>query len=89
MIIKVRLFGYLAKYCNKNSLKEFELNVPENSKPGDLFKLLGIPEKEVMLVINPGEKEKVLTSTGAYDSQLGIELRTDDRVWVYPFLDGG
>lgn len=89
MIIKVRLFGYLAKHCSKDPFKEFEFSLPENSKPEDLLELLGIPEKEILLVVNPGEKEKVLTINDAHDKQNRIELKTNDTIWIYPFLDGG
>jgi hypothetical protein len=89
MIIKVRLFGYLAKHCGKDPFKEFEFGLLENSKPEDLLKLLGIPEKEVLLVVNPGGKEKVLTVNDAHDKQDTIELRNYDTIWIYPFLDGG
>jgi hypothetical protein len=89
MIIKVRLFGYLAKHCSKDSLKEFEFSLPENSKPEDLLELLGIPGKEIMLVINPGGEEKVLTINDAHDKQTKNQLKTDDTIWIYPFLDGG
>jgi len=89
MIIKVRLFGYLAKDCGKDPFKEFEFSLPENSKPKDLLKLLGVLEKEIMLVINPGGGEKVLTINDAHDKQKKIELKTNDTIWIYPFLDGG
>lgn len=89
MIIKVQLFGYLAKHCGKDPLKEFEFSLPENSKPADLLKLLDISEKEILLVFNPGENEKVLTLNDAHDEQNRIELKTNDRIWIYPFLDGG
>jgi hypothetical protein len=89
MMIKVRLFGYLAKHCGKDPFKEFEFSLPENSKPEDLLKLLGIPGKEIMLVINPGGAEKVLTINDAHDKQTKNQLRTNDTIWIYPFLDGG
>jgi len=89
MIIKVRLFGYLAKDCGKDPFKEFEFSLPENSKPEDLLKLLGILEKEILLVVNPGGDEKVLTISDAHDKQTRIQLKTNDRIWIYPFLDGG
>ncbi|MFH1349674.1 MAG: hypothetical protein ABII26_01935 [Pseudomonadota bacterium] len=89
MIVKVRLFGYLAKYCKKDSFEEFEFTVPENSKPKDLLRLLGIPEGEIMMVINPGEKEKVLIVHETYGIQEQNKIEPNDKIWVYPFLDGG
>ncbi len=89
MIIKVRLFGYLAKYCKKGPFEEFEFAVPEGSTPGDLLKLLGIPGAEIMFVINPGEKERVLIINAACDTEKKIGIKANDRIWVYPFLDGG
>jgi hypothetical protein len=89
MIIKVRLFGFLAKHCGKNPFNEFEFSLPENSNPKDLLELLRIPEKEILVLINPGGDEKVLTINDAHDKQIKIQLRTNDRIWIYPFLDGG
>lgn len=89
MIIKVRLFGYLAKHCGKDPFNEFEISLPGDSKPEDLLKLLGIPEKEILLVVNPGGREKVLTVSDVHDKQTKIELKTNDTIWIYPFLDGG
>jgi len=89
MLVSVRVFGYLARYCDKGSLEEFVLDLPENSKPRDLLKLLGIPEREVMLVVNPGAREKVLTINDVCGKRNRIPLKANDTIWIYPFLAGG
>lgn len=89
MLVSLRLFGYLAQYCDKGSSEEFVLDIPENSKPRDLLKLLGIPEREVMLVVNPGAKEKVLTINEVCGKGNRIPLKANDTIWIYPFLAGG
>jgi len=30
-----------------------------------------------------------LTINDAHDKQKKIELKTNDTIWIYPFLDGG
>jgi sulfur carrier protein ThiS len=90
-MVQVKLFGYLKDFSKKVSKKgeEFGLTIPEDSSIKDLLRLLGIPEKELMLVINPGEKEKVLTIDDAYNTWREIILEPKDKIWIYPFLDGG
>ncbi len=87
MILRVRLFGYLAESHRKDPLEEFEFIVLENSTVENLLNMLGIPHEEVILVINPGEKERVLIAADRLANELF--LRPNDRIWIYPFLDGG
>ena len=92
MIVNVRLFGYLRRFCKQTSSKEIEFKfaIPENSTPRNLLELLGIQkEKEIMLVINPKEQEKVLLFQDISSTGKEIELRENDTIWIYPFLDGG
>ena len=70
-------------------MEEFELDIPENSKLKDVLKLLGIPEKEIILVVNPGPKEKVLTIINGFADRNTITLKGNDKVFLYPFLPGG
>ena len=89
MVVNVRLFGYLTEYSGKGSLEEFTLDIPENSRPRDLLKLLGIPKKEIILVINPGARETVLAISESCADKGEVTLKVNDTVWIYPFLDGG
>jgi hypothetical protein len=89
MLVSVRVFGYLVQYCDKGSSEEFVLDIPENSKPMDLLRLLGIPEREVMLVVNPGAKEHVLAINDVCENRNTIPLKANDTIWIYPFLAGG
>jgi hypothetical protein len=91
MMVRVRLFGYLKDSCKEISKREeeFGLTIPEDSTVRDLLRLLGVLEKELMLVINPGKKEKVLTIDDAYQTWKEVILEPEDTIWIYPFLDGG
>jgi len=84
--MKIRFFGYLVDQAEKNPSTEIELVLPGNPNLKDLLKRLGISEREILLVINPGKNEKILVINN--DSEK-IELNQNDRVWIYPFLDGG
>jgi sulfur carrier protein ThiS len=92
MIVNVRLFGDLRTYCKQVLLekKELKFTVPENSTPKTLLELLGIPEKEeIILIINPRKKEKILSNNEIYRARKEIELKDDDIIWIYSFLEGG
>jgi len=73
MIVHLSLFGYLRDEYRKDPgrEKEFAVTLPEGSTVGDLLGYLAIPQRELMLVINPEEREKVLTindAQGAWES---------------------
>lgn len=91
MKIHVRQFGYLKerRVHGVRKPEEMELSLPEDSTIKDLLKMLDIPEKELFLVVNPGEKERVFIISDEKDASKTFELMKNDRVWIYPFLDGG
>jgi len=91
MKIHVRQFGYLKerRVHGVRKPEEMELSLPEDSTIKDLLKMLDIPEKELFLVVNPGEKERVFMISDEKDASKTFELMKNDRVWIYPFLDGG
>lgn len=91
MMVEVRLFGYLRDRGRGESRqgREFQMILPEESTVRDLLSLLEIPGRELMLVINPGEKEKVLIIDKSQDAWEKTALKENDKTWIYPFLDGG
>ena len=78
MNVRVRVFGYLKEYCKKPSLNDLRVTVAEKATAKDLLKSLNILEEEVILLIND-----------VYSHQKEKELKENDMVWIYPFLDGG
>jgi len=91
MIVHLSLFGYLRDEYRKDPgrEKEFAVTLPEGSTVGDLLTHLAIPQRELMVVINPGVKENVLVINDAQGAWKRTPLQENDRVWFYPFLDGG
>jgi hypothetical protein len=87
--MKIRFFGYLAEQAKKDPSTEFELALPGELNLKDLFEGLGISEREILLVINPGKNERILMINNDSDFSKKIGLNHNDRVWIYPFLDGG
>jgi len=79
MMIKVRVFGYLKKYCHRDASQALECVLPEPATGKDLLDLLGIPPTEdLILMVNNGNargKE--------------ILLHEDDEISIYPYLGGG
>jgi len=79
MMVKVRVFGYLKKYCNRETSKPFECVLPEHATGKDLLTLLGFPaEEDLILVVNNvnAQKKEIL-------------LHEQDEVFIYPYLGGG
>lgn len=78
MKVRVKVFGYLRRYCNQESSREFAVPLPENATAKDLLESLSIPENE----------EMILLINNAY-SQKERALQENDEVLVYPFIGGG
>lgn len=78
MNVRVRIFGYLKKYCKKPSPSVLQVTVAEKATAKDLLKCLNISEEEVILLIND-----------VYCHQKERELKENDMVWIYPPFDGG
>jgi|GEM_PF-6729263 len=91
MVVWIRLFGYLNNCLKRLSKqnRDFEIEIMENSTIENLLKQLGIPPRELILVINPGERERILIIDGKKMDWKGVILQKNDRIWIYPFLDGG
>ncbi len=90
MIIWVKLFGYLKKFTKKKIEGEngFEISLPEDSTIGNLLDQLAISPKQLIVVINPGEDEKVLALNGE-ESWRSFKIKEKDKIFIYPFYDGG
>jgi len=73
----VRVFGHLKKYYQRDSSSEFKWTTPRNTTVKDLLDSLGISE-EVIILIND-----------EHTHHREVVLRENDRVWIYPPLDGG
>jgi molybdopterin converting factor small subunit len=79
MMVKVRVFGYLKKYCSRETSKPFECALSEHATGRDLVALLGLPaEEDLILVVN---------NVNAQDKE--ILLHEHDEVSIYPYLGGG
>ena len=79
MIVTVRIFGYLRKYCNPEASKGFEITLPDCGTAQDLLDALGIPENE----------EKIVLVNDAYTHDKKISLNDKDAVSIYPYVGGG
>jgi hypothetical protein len=79
----------LSKAEGLRCLRSLLFAIPENSKPRDLLRLLGIPEREVMLVVNPRAREHVLALNDVSENRNTIPLKTNDTIRIYPFLAVG
>lgn len=90
MIVKVRILGYLRRYCKQDSLKEFNSAVPENSIVRDLLESLGIPKEEEMILTINGVYKIILTINDIHNPKGDeIELKENDTIWIMPMIAGG
>lgn len=79
MTVKVRVFGYLNRFCESFGWNERAVALPEHSTAGDLLAILGIPETEdLLLFVNQ-----------TIHTEKNISLTHDDTVWIYPLLCEG
>lgn len=90
MVVWVRLFGYLKKNGKKKREERDNLRIilSENSTLGDLIDQITITPKELVVVVNPGKEEKVLVLNGG-EGWRSFKIKENDKVWIYPFYDGG
>jgi sulfur carrier protein ThiS len=79
MIVKVRVLGYLKEYCRGFGWNERALTLPERSTAKELLRIIGIPEKESL----------ILFVNHSIRLESGVRLREDDTVWIYPLMCDG
>lgn len=79
MTIKVRVFGYLAKRCERSYAREHAIQVPAAFTLEDLLSHAGIrKDEEVIFFVN----HRIHTDHHTL-------LQENDTVWIYPLMGDG
>lgn len=80
MVIEVKIFGYLKRYCQKNDSKRLLLEIPEGTNICNLFDIVGIPKNE-HVIVSINDKY--------FHNYKDIKLKNSDKILICPTISGG